>query len=215
MRNLNRTLLCWAVAGLFLRASILHAADEPAADFTGDWNWSVTLGVSNWDGLASLQPARGGRFDSSGFALEFAGHRYARRWAAANVLVGVDLGAYSAESSIPGNFENLTQRGLYLTPSMKLRFGERRKRHVDLQAGAGWYRMDIAEILDAYYELAVPFEKDALGGYLGISGGFGSWFLLDLKVHFANFGAVTGLGPDTGDLTGPIYILSLGAAFGN
>jgi len=35
-----------------------------------------------------------------------------------------------------------------------------------------------------------------------------------LKVHFADFGEVTGLGPDTGDLKGPIYIFSLGGAFG-
>ena len=63
-------------------------------------------------------------------------------------------------------------------------------------------------------QLADTFNKDILGGYLGISGGFGGWFIMGLKVHFANFGQVTGLGPGTGDLKGPIYILSLGGAFG-
>ncbi len=37
---------------------------------------------------------------------------------------------------------------------------------------------------------------------------------MGLKVHFADFGTVTGLGPDTGALSGPIYIFSLGGAFG-
>jgi len=43
----------------------------------------------------------------------------------------------------------------------------------------------------------------------------GGGFIMGLKVHFADFGKVTGLGPDTGGLRGPIYIFSLGGAIGN
>ena len=64
-------------------------------------------------------------------------------------------------------------------------------------------------------EIAEPYDEDTLGGYLGISGGFGGGFIMGLKVHFADFGEVTGLGLDTGQLKVPIYILSLGGAFGD
>ncbi len=88
----------------------------------------------------------------------------------------------------------------------------------------GWYEVDIAELIceDNNFdpnniiciEVAEPYDEDTLGSYLGISGGFGGGFIMGLKVHFADFGKVTGLGTDTGDLNGPIYIFSLGAAFG-
>lgn len=91
-----------------------------------------------------------------------------------------------------------------------------------MEAGLGWYQVDIAELICdedilnniVCIEIAEPYDEDALGGYLGISGGFGGGFIMGLKVHFADFGKVTGLGPDTGDLKGPIYIFSLGGAFG-
>jgi hypothetical protein len=154
--------------------------------------------------------------------VELAGHKHVARWGSADVLVGADFGFFATQSDIPGITEDFTQRGLYLTPSMKFRFGERSKRYLNLEAGLGWYQVDFAELIcdeDVFnnivcVEIAEPFDEDTLGGYLGISGGFGGGFIMGLKVHFADFGKVTGLGPDTGDLKGPIYILSLGGAFG-
>jgi hypothetical protein len=157
-----------------------------------------------------------------GFIVELAGHKHVTRWGSADVLIGVDFGISATQSDIPGNTEDFTQRGLYLTPSIKFRFGERSRRYLNMEAGLGWYQVDIAELIcdeDIFnntvcIEIAEPYDEDALGGYLGISGGFGGGFIMGLKVHFADFGKVTGLGPDTGDLKGPIYIFSLGGAFG-
>ena len=222
---LNRPKHSWLTAtivGLILPVICVCATDESAPSAPGHWSGTATFGLMAWSGLRDLEPAAGGGFDSVGLAVELAGHKHVARWGPAHVLIGVDLGISATQSDIPGITEDFTQRGLYLTPSMKFRFGERSRRYLNLEAGLGWYQVDFAELIcddDNFnnivcIEIAEPYDEDTLGGYLGITGGFGGGFIMGLKVHFADFGEVTGLGPDTGDLNGTIYIFSLGAAFG-
>jgi hypothetical protein len=211
------------MVGLILPVISVYAADEPVPNAPGQWSRTATFGLMTWGGLRDLEPAAGGGFDSLGFVVELAGHKHVARWGSADVLVGVDFGFFATQSDIAGITEDFTQRGLYLTPSMKFRFGERSRRYLNLEAGLGWYQVDFAEFHcdeDIFYntvciEIAEPYDENSLGGYLGISGGFGGGFIMGLKVHFADFGTVTGLGPDTGELEGPIYILSFGGAFGD
>jgi hypothetical protein len=203
---------------LFLALVPAYADEVPESEDFGRWNWSASIGAASWSDLSDLQITGAGQFDSMGFALELAAHKHITRWGSADVLAGVDLGLFTTDSDVPGLLEQLTQRGLYLTPSVKLRFGERARRYWNLEAGAGWYNTDFAE-LDCdggsiCAELRAPFNSDAVGGYLGLSGGFGRWFIAGLKVHYADFGPVRGVGTVSGDLKGPIYIFSLGGAFG-
>ncbi len=222
MLNLYKHRIMGAIVGLILPVIAICAADESASHAPGHWSGTATFGLITWSDLKDLEPDAGGGFDSLGFIVELAGHKHVTRWGSADVLIGVDLGIFATQSDIPGNTEDFTQRGLYLTPSIKFRFGERSRRYLNMEAGLGWYQVDIAELIcdeDIFnntvcIEIAEPYDEDALGGYLGISGGFGGGFIMGLKVHFADFGKVTGLGPDTGDLKGPIYIFSLGGAFG-
>ena len=216
MLNLYKHWLTGAMVGLILPIIPIYAADEPAPNAAEQWSGTFTVGLMTWSDLKDLEPAAGGGFESLGFALEIAGHKHVTNWGSADVLVGADFGLFTTESDIPGTSEDFTQRGLYLTPSMKIRYGERSARYLNLEAGLGWYELDFAELHcdTGCSEIADTFNKDILGGYLGISGGFGGWFIMGLKVHFADFGQVTGLGAGTGDLKGPIYILSLGGAFG-
>jgi hypothetical protein len=222
MMSLYKHWLTGAIVGLILPLISVYAADEPIPNTPGHWGGTATFGLMTWSGLRDLEPAVGGGFESLGFIVELAGHKHVARWGSADVLIGVDFGFSATQSDIPGITEDFTQRGLYLTPSMKFRFGERSRRYLNLEAGLGWYQVDFAELICdedvfnniACIEIAEPFDQDTLGGYLGISGGFGGGFIMGLKVHFADFGTVTGLGPDTGDLKGPIYTLSLGGAFG-
>ena len=222
MLDLYKHWITGAIVGLTLPVISIYAADESVPYAPGHWSGTATFGLMTWSDLKDLEPDAGGGFDSLGFIVELAGHKHVARWGPADVLIGVDLGISATQSDIPGNTEDFTQRGLYLTPSIKFRFGERSRRYLNLEAGLGWYQVDVAELIcddDIFnnivcIEIAEPYDKDVLGGYLGITGGFGSGFIVGLKVHFADFGNVTGLGPDTGDLKGPIYIFSLGGAFG-
>ncbi len=222
MLNLHKHCLTAIIFGLVLPVTSIYADDESEPYVQGRWTGTATFGLMTWSSLRNLEPAVGGGFDSLGFVVEFAGHKHVTRFGSADVLIGMDFGIFATQSDIPGITEDFTQRGLYLTPSMKFRFGERSSRNLNLEAGLGWYQVDFAELFcdeDVFnnivcVEIAEPFDEDTLGGYLGISGGFGGWFIMGLKVHFADFGKVTGLGPDTGDLKGPIYIFSLGGAFG-
>ena len=222
MLNLYKQWITGAIVGLILPVTSIYAADEAEPYAPGHWGGTATFGLMIWSGLRDLEPAAGGGFDSLGFIVELAGHKHVARWGPTDVLVGADLGISATQSDIPGITEEFTQRGLYLTPSLKFRFGERSGRYLNLEAGLGWYQVDFAELIcndDNFnnivcIEITEPYDEDTLGGYLGISGGFAGGFIMGLKVHFADFDKVTGLGPDTGDLKGPIYIFSLGGAFG-
>ncbi len=222
MLNLCKRWITGALVGLILPVTSIYAADEAEPNAPGRWSGTATFGLMIWSDLRDLEPAAGGSFDSLGFAVEFAGHKHVARWGSADVLVGMDLGIFATQSDIPGSIEEFTQRGLYLTPSMKFRFGERSRRYLNLEAGLGLYQVDFAELIcndDNFNNIvciaiAEPFDENTLGGYLGISGGFAGGFIMGFKVHFADFGKVTGLEPDTGALKGPIYIFSLGGAFG-
>ncbi len=227
MLNLYKHWITGAIVGLTLPVISIYAAGESEPYAPGRWSWTATAGLMIWNDLKDLEHAAGGGFDSLGFVVELAGHKHVTCWGSADVLIGVDLGFSATQSDIPGITENFTETGEYLTPSMKFRFGERSRRYLNLEAGLGWYRVEIAEydcdsnnFDDDNFNnivctlIAKPYDEDSLGGYLGITGGFGGWLIMGLKVHFADFGKVTGLGPDTGDLKGPIYIFSLGGAFG-
>jgi len=221
----NRSKCLFLLLLFVMNGSGVCAADEPVPNAPVHWSGTTTVGLMTWSDLKNLEPAVGGGFDSLGLVLEFAGHKRVSRWGSADVLVGADFGLFATWSDIPGISEDLRQRGLYLTPSMQIRFGERSGRYLNLGAGLGWYQVDFAELhCDEDYfnnnnsvciEITEPYDESSLGGYLGITGGFRSGFIMGLKVHFADFGTVTGLGPDTGDLKGPIYVLSLGVDFGD
>jgi hypothetical protein len=117
-----------------------------------------------WSGLRDLEPAVGGGFESLGFIVELAGHKHVARWGSADVLIGVDFGFSATQSDIPGITEDFTQRGLYLTPSMKFRFGERSRRYLNLEAGLGWYQVDFAELICDEDVFGVTWESVAASG---------------------------------------------------
>lgn len=186
------------------------------------WEWGFGIGGSFWGELGDVQSTLGGGFDQYGFALDMSAHRQVAA-RGATLLLGVDLGFFSTESDIPGVFEDLVQRGVYLTPSMRLRFGDAGRGHVDLEAGAGWYNADFAEINCEDYgtiisgptctELNDPFDANAFGGYLGVRAGFNRWFTAGVRAHFADFGEVTGVPTVSGELDGPVYTLMFGGRF--
>ncbi len=197
MLNLHKRWLTGIITGLIMPVISTYAADESEPYAPGRWSWTATAGLMIWSDLKDLEPAAGGGFDSLGTAVELGGHKHVAHWGPADILIGVDFGISATQSDIPGITENFTETGVYLTPSMKFRFGERSRRYLNLEAGLGWYLVDIAEYdcEDNNFDsnnihndssdddnfnnivctlIARPYDEDTLGGYLGITGGFGA-----------------------------------------
>lgn len=195
---------------------------ETTEKLESPWEWAFGLGATSWGDLGDVQSSLGGDFDEYGLALDVSVHRRINV-GDATLLLGADLGFFSTDSRIPGIFEDLIQRGIYVTPSARLRFGGSGRAHVDLEAGAGWYNIEFAELDCNDYnpvlggpvctEIDDPFDSSAFGGYVGVRGGFNRRFTAGFRAHFADFGEVTGLPTVTGDLSGPVYTLTFGARF--
>jgi hypothetical protein len=101
------------------------------------------------------------------------------------------------------------------------------KHRYSLDAGAGYYLVDIVE-LAGDYPLTVEteiWEEGAVGGYVGATVDIGGGdparnrgVMLSFKTHFIDFGSVRDqssllpqtLGSNAGDLTGPVYMMQLG-----
>ena len=135
MLNLYKYTIKGIIVGLIMPVIATYAAEESVPSAQGRWSGTVTAGLMSWSDLNHLEPAAGGGFDSLGFVVEMAGYKHVARWGPADVLIGVNLGIFATQSNVPGILEDFTQRGLYLTPSMKLRFGERGRRYLNLEAG--------------------------------------------------------------------------------
>ncbi|MDX1508948.1 MAG: hypothetical protein R3358_11755 [Woeseiaceae bacterium] len=211
---------------------LLVPAQAPAAEhrppsFYENWiRWEASLGMHAWPSIGDIDPFAGGSFDELGFNLGFAVHVRTRQQQQRELLAGFDVGFFSSESNITLFTEDLTARGLYATPSVKWMFGANRQRY-SLDAGIGYYLVDIAEVtsIDFGYSEVELWQASGVGGYLG-----GTWdiaprdplktrgWMLGLKVHFFDLGDVRDenpalparLGPAAGDLKGPVYQLQFG-----
>ncbi len=209
-------LILLIAVGLTMAGYATNADDMVDGNEAKPFLWSLSAGAVTWESLGNIETLSGGTFDDVGFGLEIAGHKRVSRWGNADVLVGVDLGFFTIDSNILGIYNELTQRGLYLTPSVKLGFGERSRYF--LEAGAGWYNTDFAEytcytVYSYCPELEAPFEANALGAYLGFRARLGQFAFVSLRAHHADFGEVSGIDSVATGLTGPFYSLLVGASF--
>lgn len=201
-----------------------HAQDDVEWVTTSRGRYEIAIGGHSWPGLAELDTARDGEFDEGGFNISFAAHWPVRRFAASELLVGVDAGLFANESDIRFISDSLIARNGYLVPSVKWMFGDRHRYSLD--AGVGYYLQDIAEVAGEYpmnWETQL-WEDSALGGYVGGTVDFGGGVpsnsrgvMMSLKVHLVDFGTVRDEGPlpptlgqDAGRLTGPIYMYQVG-----
>lgn len=201
---------------LTMAAPATNADDTVDGDTAKPWLWSISGGLVGWGNLGDIESQSGGGFDDLGFGVELSGHKRVAKWGKADVLVGVDLGFFTIDSDIRGIYNDLAQRGLYLTPSVKLGFGERNQNF--LEAGAGWYNTDFAEIncFAVYYyceELDAPFDANTVGAYLGFRARLGKVAFISVRAHQVDFGQVSGIDTVATSLTGPFYSLFVGASF--
>ena len=221
-----------SIAGVTsIACATLVAGDFTWADEDIDWvttsrgRYEIAIGAHSWPGIAELQPAREGSFDEVGLNLSMSGHWPVWRFDASELLLGIDLGLFSNESNVRFVTEDVFARGGYLVPSLKWMFG--RKHRYSIDAGAGYYLVDVVELAGAYpltFETEL-WEEGAVGGYVGATVDIGGGdpgrnrgVMLSFKTHFVDFGSVGDqssllpqtLGNNAGDLTGPVYMMQVG-----
>ena len=188
--------------------------------------WAISLDLLVWPSLTDLQPASGGSFDSLGFGLSGSWHVPIAKFANSDVFLGIDGMFGGTDSGINATYDQLIARQFYLGGSVKWAFGD--ARNVALDAGIGYHQVDMA---DVSYSWWTTYENEHWSGeaaswFIGATWEVGagrpgksSGLSLGLRVQFADFGTVSdtdrlgifpALGPDAGDLDGPLYILRIG-----
>jgi len=235
-RNSACLLITACFSTLLSAQTDIQDEDDGAAGHMRRGRFAAAAGFDIWNDINELHPRAGGRFDSGGFVLDFAAHWRMKQWDTSNLLFGLDVGVFSHDSNVYHIREDLTARGFYLTPSVKWQLGWRGGPRYSLDAGLGYYIVDIAEVdLSGYYGYYCCYseeqlwEDSTLGGYIGTTVDFGraarregGGFTMGAKIHWADLGTVrdehrfppTGtLGPNAGQLSGPIVSMQFGYAF--
>ena len=216
-----RAVVVSLLAALVSPALAQEAEQEPLGS-----RWAASLDLLVWPSLTDLQPASGGSFDSLGFGLSVSWHTPVARFASSELLLGIDGMFGGTDSGINATYDQLMARQFYLGGSVKWAFGD--ARNVALDAGIGYHQIDMADISYSWW---ATFENEhwsseAASGFIGATWDVGagrpnksSGLSLGFRVHFADFGRVTdadrwgvspALGPDAGNLEGPLYVLKVG-----
>ncbi len=209
-------------------------AKAPAASFRNDY--ALLLGVQYWDRLDDFDPAippgatgRAGRFEPAGIDVEVSYHRQVSRWLGWDVLVGgigglfyhankedYDVTILPSGTRIEGD---LSVRGFYVMPSVKLFSGEPRPWRVSLGAGAGLVYADIVNTLEDGMTVDTYFREETLGGYVSAGAdrilrraSTSILLRLEAKALFADFGSMGAFAPGAGRLAGPIFLFQVGVA---
>ena len=200
--------------------------------------FAITAGLGGWDDLHELRPQSPGQFDGVGFVIDFAAHWRMKQGGSNDLLLGFDVGGFSHDSNVFHVREDVTSRGLYLTPSVKWQFGSSGRLRHSLDVGVGYYLVDITEVDTSryygyyccyWYSEEQLWEDTSLGGYIGATFDFGraarrqgGGFTMGAKIHWLDLGTVRDeqrfrsadtLGPNAGRLRGPIYSVQFGYAF--
>lgn len=185
----------------------------------------VWLAVTTWSDLVNLTPAAGGNFDDTGYGIGGAYHWPVRRLGSGRLLLGLEAAVMATDSDVPVYLDDLLARDAYLAVSGKWLLG--RSGSLALDAGLAMHLLDITQ-LDSNYRYYLEFEsweETAIGAILGVTWDVGvgqpgsdSGMTLGLRAHFVDFGTVRDedvfitpiLGPNAGDLGGPLYELRIG-----
>jgi len=220
MLNITRA-KCLAVASLTMLVVPAFGQDTPPEPLGSRWDISLDLPV--WPALVDLEPVAGS-FRSTGFGLGISGHYPVKEFRNSELLIGGDLSFAATDSSIPLVAGDMLARQMYLGVSAKWLFG--RSRNVSLDAGVGYHEVDIAYVNSEWWG-SIQTEywgKERVSGFVGATWDIGAarpenngGLFIGLRVHLADFGPVYDgqyqgpiLGPDAGNLDGPMYMVRIG-----
>lgn len=188
--------------------------------------WAASLDLLIWPALTDLEPASGGSFDSLGFGLSASWHTPVARFASSELLLGIDGMIGGTDSGINATYDQLIARQFYLGGSVKWAFGD--ARNIALDAGIGYHQVDMADVSYTWWTSIENehWRAESASAFVGATWDVGagtpgksSGLSIGFRVQFADFGTVADtnrlgisptLGPDAGDLDGPLYILRIG-----
>lgn len=204
---------------------LAQSATDPAPiRFAQYWNADLAFTYLTWDSLGDLEPAgRGGPFETTGVGWDATIEVSVARVGSAIMFVGFNLGVSGFNSDVFLEEDDVaSESGLDLTyavGTLNFRFGNPGGRYFDVDLGLGGYNagnmyIDCAAIPAASCSGSAA-NSAAFGGYLGASWAVWRGLKLAGRVHYADFGTIPSIGPDSGELTGPIYTFSLGWEFGD
>lgn len=222
VKNSGKWCLLLLAGPLFSHAVLANDEANATEHFTP--RYALALGVHSWPGVAEIRSLRGGSFDETGLSLSAAAHFPWRRTGDGLLMAGIDIGLFMNDSNILLHTETLVSRGAYIAPSVKWKPDA--NGNWSLDAGLGYYSVDIAEVLSdyLYFEYEV-WQEDAIGGFVGATWDRASssadkrrGLTASVKVHMADFGKVRDqdeflparFGPNAGKLSGPVYQLEVG-----
>lgn len=223
----GETVLPWLAAGLLTLAPLAAAQELPEkapVERPTQLLLNVTLGFQQWPALADLSTQPFGTFEEDGLNVNGAAHIPWTHRNRSTFWLGFDIGIMSHESNItaPCDIGQVDTTVFYLAPSLRWSFRPSRKWRINLEAGAGAYRVDMREFIEIGYQFVEGtrhFDAWAPGGFVGFSvdvpfGRTRRWSLNSgARVHYADFGTVDAFGLSAGNLDGPITSFQLGFSY--
>jgi hypothetical protein len=212
--------LTFALPALLTGAGANADAPDGQVGFADIWNLEVAATYASWDSLGDLDPlGRGGPFETEGPGWEASIESSLTRWGSGILFGGFTVGMAGFNSDVflegfpDGNALDLT----YAVVTLTWRLGERGNRFFDIDAGIGSYYANslyidctaIPECFDA------ESSVNRAGGYIGASGSVWRGLKIGARVHYADFGVIGSIGPESGTLEGPMLTIQVGWEFGN
>lgn len=220
-----RALAAWLAASVVFASSAAQAQELRSEDIVDGPRWEAWLALSSWSGLADLEPAAGGSFDTAGYGIGVAAHWPLKAFAGSELMLGVEGAVMAHDSSVPVQLDDFLARDAYVGVSAKWLIGK--ARNLSLDAGLAYHLLDMAQLDTNYYYNAEfqNWEEGAAGIFVGGTWDVGagkpgknSGLSLGLRVHFMDFGTVRDediffrpvLGDNAGGISGPLVALQIG-----
>lgn len=204
---------------LVLASPLMATADDYDSVFGDHWGFRIGLNYSSWPGLGDLEPAgTAGPFETKGNGLEFEGYTSIAKLGDNWLFAGLDVGSLGFNTSLlEDDFPDESALDLtHVTALLKYRFGDPGHNYFEIDLGLGWYLAStmyiqchvIPDCFDA------EADVDTVGGFVGISGRLFKNLVVGARANYADFGTIDAIGPNSGNLKGPIYTAYVSLEFG-
>ena len=219
-----RRLAALLLSSVLLVTAAAVAQEPKSEEIANGSRWEVWLALSSWSGLADLEPAAGGSFDSAGYGIGAAAHWPVKTFDGSELLLGMEGAIMAHDSNVPVYLDDFLARDAYVGVSAKWLLGE--ARNVSLDAGLAYHLLDMAQLDTNYYGAEFQnWEESAAGLFVGGTwdvgagtSGKSSGISVGLRVHFVEFGTVRDqerfirpvLGDNAGDISGPLVAVQFG-----